>query len=39
VAVDAESICVHGDTPGALAIAERVRHALEEAGLRVGSFL
>ncbi|MGQ1838064.1 LamB/YcsF family protein [Kocuria turfanensis] len=39
VAVDAESICVHGDTPGALAIAERVRRALEEAGLRVGSFL
>lgn len=39
VAVDAESICVHGDTPGALAIAERVRGALEEAGLRVGSFL
>jgi UPF0271 protein len=39
VAVDPESICVHGDTPGALAIAERVRHALEEAGLRVGSFL
>ncbi|MEX5262049.1 LamB/YcsF family protein [Kocuria sp. CPCC 205263] len=39
VAVDVQSICVHGDTPGALAIAERVRRALEEAGLRVGSFL
>lgn len=39
VAVDAQSICVHGDTPGALAVAERVRRALEEAGLRVGSFL
>ena len=39
VAVDAQSICVHGDTPGALAIAERVRRALEVAGLRVGSFL
>lgn len=39
VDVEPESICVHGDTPGALEIAGRVRGALEEAGLRVGSFL
>ena len=39
VAVDPESICVHGDTPGALAIAERVRAALEDAGIDVRSFL
>ena len=38
VDVDARSVCVHGDTPGALAIAQRVRGALEEAGVRVGSF-
>ncbi len=39
VAVDAQSICVHGDTPGAVAIAERVRAALQEAGVELGSFL
>jgi UPF0271 protein len=39
VAVEPESICVHGDTPGALAIAERVRAALEDAGIDVRSFL
>jgi len=39
VAVNARSVCVHGDTPGALDIAGRVRRALEEAGLRVGSFV
>ncbi|MFI7482109.1 LamB/YcsF family protein [Kocuria sp. M1R5S2] len=38
VDVDAESICVHGDTPGALQIAQHVRGALEEADVRVGSF-
>jgi UPF0271 protein len=38
VEVRAESICVHGDTPGAVTIAERVRSALEDAGLQVGSF-
>lgn len=29
---DRETICVHGDTPGAVAIAGAVRRALEEAG-------
>ena len=29
------TLCVHGDTPGAVAIAERVRAALDEAEIRV----
>ena len=29
------TLCLHGDTPGAVAIAARVRDALEEAGIRV----
>jgi UPF0271 protein len=32
------SICVHGDTPGAVQLAERVRTALESAGLTVAPF-
>ena len=32
------SICIHGDTPGAVAMARRVRAALTEAGVRLGSF-
>lgn len=38
VEVDAQSICVHGDTPGAVAIAEQVRAALTDAGVDVNSF-
>lgn len=36
VGVRADSVCVHGDTRGALAIARRVRSALTEAGVPVG---
>ncbi|MET9590666.1 5-oxoprolinase subunit PxpA [Streptomyces sp. NPDC006516] len=36
--VRARSLCVHGDTPGAAALALRVRTALEEAGVRVRAF-
>lgn len=32
-----ESICVHGDTPGAVAIAHAVRAALETAGVKVSA--
>ncbi len=32
------SLCLHGDTPGALAFARRVRAALEEAGVEVRPF-
>jgi UPF0271 protein len=35
VAVHAESICCHGDTPGAVEIAAAVRRALEAAGVTV----
>lgn len=33
------SICVHGDTPGAVEIATAVRAALHRAGVEVGSFV
>lgn len=32
------SLCVHGDTPGAVAMARRVRAALETAGLQLKAF-
>lgn len=35
VELSAESICCHGDTPGAVQIAEAVRQALDGAGVRV----
>ena len=38
VKVSPESICLHGDTPGAVEIGRRVRAALVDAGVRVGSF-
>jgi 5-oxoprolinase (ATP-hydrolysing) subunit A len=38
VAVDAESLCVHGDTPGAVEIARAVRSALTDAGVRIEAF-
>jgi 5-oxoprolinase (ATP-hydrolysing) subunit A len=36
--VRARSVCVHGDTPGAVAIARAVREALTEAGVTVSAF-
>ncbi len=38
LAVGAESICVHGDTPGAAALARAVREGLERGGVAVRSF-
>lgn len=38
VEVRADSICVHGDTPGALVLARAVRDALESAGVAIRSF-
>lgn len=35
VVLRAETICVHGDTPGAVAIARAVRAGLEDAGIDV----
>jgi len=38
VTVRARSLCVHGDTPGAVGLARAVREALEEAGIAVAAF-
>ncbi|MFF4369985.1 LamB/YcsF family protein [Streptomyces sp. NPDC001594] len=38
VRVDARSLCLHGDTPGAAGLAVRVREALGAAGVRVEAF-
>ncbi|MGY1835316.1 LamB/YcsF family protein [Blastococcus sp. SYSU DS0510] len=38
VRVEVGSVCVHGDTPGAVDLARSVRAALEAAGLAVGPF-
>ena len=38
VEVHARSICIHGDTPGAVGLAEAVRAALETAGVGVYPF-
>ena len=35
VPLDVETICVHGDTPGAAALASRIRHTLTAAGIEV----
>jgi 5-oxoprolinase (ATP-hydrolysing) subunit A len=35
VSVDAQTLCIHGDTPGASEIAATVARALREAGVRV----
>jgi len=39
LSIDAESICLHGDTPGAVAMAAAVRAALVEAGAEIRSFV
>jgi UPF0271 protein len=38
VGVAVESVCVHGDTPGAVELARRVRAALTDAGVAVRAF-
>jgi len=35
VPVDAQTICIHGDSPGAAALARRIRRQLEAAGIAV----
>ncbi len=37
LAARVDSVCVHGDSPGAVATADAVRRALEAAGLRLAS--
>ncbi|MFD6435413.1 LamB/YcsF family protein [Streptomyces venezuelae] len=38
IEVRARSLCLHGDTPGAVELARRVRAELEAAGVRVAAF-
>lgn len=38
ISMEAESICLHGDTPGAVAMAESVRAALAGTGANIVSF-
>ncbi|MGP3981816.1 LamB/YcsF family protein [Streptomyces sp. KR80] len=38
IEVDVRSLCLHGDTPGAAALARRIRTELEAAGIRVEAF-
>ena len=38
VEVPARSLCIHGDTPGAVEIARRVRAALQDAGVELRPF-
>ncbi|WP_330292436.1 LamB/YcsF family protein [Streptomyces sp. NBC_00576] len=39
LAIRARSLCVHGDTPGAVDLARRVRAGLEASGVRVEAFV
>jgi UPF0271 protein len=39
IPLQVESICVHGDTPGALRLARAVRTGLEAAGVPLGPFV
>jgi 5-oxoprolinase (ATP-hydrolysing) subunit A len=38
IRVEAQSICVHGDTPGAVEVARAVRRALEDEGVELRAF-
>ncbi len=33
--IDADTLCLHGDTPGAAELAQKIREALTEAGVEV----
>lgn len=37
--VEADSICVHGDSPGAIQMAREVRHLLEQSGVSLQAFV
>ncbi|MEX1658679.1 5-oxoprolinase subunit PxpA [Streptomyces pseudovenezuelae] len=39
IGVEARSLCLHGDTPGAVELARRVRERLESSGVRVEAFV
>ena len=35
IPVKADTICLHGDTPGAVELARKLRERMEEAGIQV----
>jgi len=37
IAIEIDTVCVHGDTPGAAELASRIRRALEAAGVTVAA--
>jgi 5-oxoprolinase (ATP-hydrolysing) subunit A len=37
IALQADTMCLHGDTPGAAALAKEIRRGLEAAGLRIAA--
>ncbi|MFJ4203000.1 LamB/YcsF family protein [Streptomyces sviceus] len=39
IEVEVRSLCLHGDTPGAVELARRVREGLETSGVRVEAFV
>jgi UPF0271 protein len=39
IRLEADSICVHGDSPGAVALARAVRTRLDAAGVALGPFV
>ena len=38
VAIRADTICLHGDTPGAIEIAKRIHELFRDAGIRIAAF-
>ena len=38
IALKADTICLHGDTPGAAELARVIRRGLESAGVRIAAF-
>ncbi len=38
IKIEAQSICVHGDSPGAVAIAQEIRRRFEAEGIKIRSF-
>lgn len=39
ISIGAESVCIHGDSPGAVAMAEHIAASLDSEGIAVRSFL
>ena len=38
IKVDVDTVCIHGDTPGAVAIASAVKQALNASGIKIAPF-